>query len=61
MEREIKSVANITGADIREFLRVAAAIPIRPEIETYPLREANRALVELKRGTVKGAKVLTIG
>lgn len=60
LEREIKSVANITQWDIREFLPLAAAIPIRPHVETYPLADANRALVELKRGPVTGAKVLLI-
>jgi propanol-preferring alcohol dehydrogenase len=61
MEREIKSVANVTAADIREFLALAASIPIRPEITTYRLEEANRALGELKRGPVRGAGVLVIG
>jgi len=61
LEREIKSVANVTARDIREFLALAAEIPIRPEVRTYPLEEANRALVELKRGPVKGAKVLVVG
>lgn len=60
MEREIKSVANITRRDIQEFLPIAAAIPIRPQVQTYPLEEANRALLELKRGPVRGAKVLLI-
>ena len=60
MEREIKSVANITRFDIAEFLPLAASIPIRPEVETYTLSEANRALVELKRGSVRGAKVLVV-
>jgi propanol-preferring alcohol dehydrogenase len=60
MEREIKSVANVTQFDIREFLVLAAEIPIRPEITIYPLHEANRALVELKRSPVKGAKVLIL-
>lgn len=60
MEREIKSVANVTQFDIREFLAVAAQIPIRPEITTYPLEEANRALYELKHGPVRGAKVLVM-
>jgi propanol-preferring alcohol dehydrogenase len=60
MEREIKSVANITGADISEFLAIAGRIPLQPEVTTYPLQQANRALVELKHGPVKGAKVLTI-
>jgi propanol-preferring alcohol dehydrogenase len=60
MEKEIKTVANITQYDIREFLPLAAKIPIRPEVTTYRLEEANRALVELRRGRVKGAKVLVI-
>jgi propanol-preferring alcohol dehydrogenase len=61
MEREIKSVANISAADIREFLPIAAAVPLRPEVELYRLEEANRALLELKRGPVRGARVLTVG
>jgi propanol-preferring alcohol dehydrogenase len=60
MEREIKSVANITQHDIREFLPLAADMNIRPEVRTYPLEEANRALVELRRGRVRGAKVLLV-
>jgi len=61
LEREIKSVANVTARDIREFLPLAAEIPIRPEVRTYPLEDANRALIELKRAPVKGAKVLVVG
>jgi alcohol dehydrogenase, propanol-preferring len=60
MEREIKSVANITRRDIAEFLPLAAQIPIRPSIETYRLEDANKALVSLKRDTVRGTKVLLI-
>jgi propanol-preferring alcohol dehydrogenase len=60
MEREIKSVANITSQDIRDFLPLAADIPIRPEVTTYRLEDANRALVELKNGTARGAKVLLL-
>lgn len=60
MEREIKSVANVTHFDLAEFLPLAAAAKIRPEVTAYPLEEANRALVELKRGSVRGAKVLQI-
>ena len=60
MEKEIKSVANITQHDIRAFLPLAAAAGIRPEVEVYALEEANRALVELKRHSVKGAKVLRV-
>lgn len=61
MEREIKSVANITHHDIAAFLPIAAAVPIHPQVETYPLEAANTALAELKYGTVRGAKVLLIG
>jgi propanol-preferring alcohol dehydrogenase len=60
MEREIKTVANITQHDIRAFLPLAAEIPLQPAVTTYPLEEANRALVELKRGGGKGAKVLVV-
>ena len=59
-EKEIKSVANITRWDIREFLDIAAAIPIRPTTESYPLEEANKALLDLKFKPVKGAKVLML-
>ncbi len=60
MEREIKSVANIAGADIAEFLPLAADISIRTEVSVYPLADANAALVALKRQPVRGAKVLLI-
>lgn len=60
LEKEIKSVANVTHRDIAEFLPIAAEIPLRPVVQTYPLAEANRALLELKRGPVRGAKVLLI-
>ncbi len=54
LEKEIKSVANVTRSDLQEFLPIAAQIPLRPSVQTYPLWEANRALVELKRGPVQG-------
>lgn len=60
MEREIKTVANITANDIAEFLPIAAEIPITPHVQTYRLDKANQALVELKQGTIRGAKVLVI-
>ncbi len=60
MEREIKTVANVTQFDIREFLPLAAEIPIRSEVEIYPLESANQALIDLKRKPIRGAKVLTI-
>ncbi|MBM3312871.1 MAG: zinc-binding dehydrogenase, partial [Candidatus Aminicenantes bacterium] len=60
MEKEVKSVANVTRRDVREFLAKAAAISLRPEVETYTLAEANVALAELKLGRTRGAKVLKI-
>ena len=57
-EKEIKSVANITRHDVSEFLLIAAEIPIKPEVQTYALEEANQALLELKKRQVRGAKVL---
>jgi len=60
MEREIKTVANVTQFDIREFLPLAAQIPIRPQVETYSLQSANQALIDLKRKPVRGAKVLIV-
>ncbi|MFW6084285.1 MAG: zinc-dependent alcohol dehydrogenase family protein [Gemmatimonadota bacterium] len=60
MEREIKSVANITGRDIEEFLPIAAKVPIEPTVEAVPLEEANRALRELRAGGTRGAKVLVV-
>jgi len=60
MEKEIKTVANVTAADIAEFLPLAAAVPLRPEVQIYDLEEANTALCELKAGRIRGAKVLKI-
>ncbi len=60
MERTIQSVANVTRRDVREFLALAAEIPIRPEVQTYPLDAANRALLDLKTQKIRGAKVLIV-
>jgi propanol-preferring alcohol dehydrogenase len=60
MEKEIKSVANVSRADVREFLDLAARIPIKPEVQEYALEQANEALVELKERKIRGAKVLRI-
>ncbi len=60
MEKKLVSVANITRADVAEFLAFAAGAGIRPEVELYPLEEANRALLELKQRRIRGAKVLAI-
>jgi len=60
-EKEIKSVANVARTDVAEFLALAAEIPLRPEVQEYPLEEANRALRELKERKIRGAKVLRVG
>ena len=60
LEKEIKSVANVTRLDIEEFLTLAASIPIMPQVEEYPLTDVNRAIVEIKEGNIRGAKVLRI-
>jgi alcohol dehydrogenase, propanol-preferring len=60
MEKEIKSVANVTRRDVSEFLSIAAKIPIVPEIQEYHLDQANVALMELKQRKIRGAKVLII-
>lgn len=60
MEKEIKSVANVTRADVREFLRLAAEAGIKPEFQEYELKDANQALLEMKQGKIRGAKVLRI-
>lgn len=60
MEKEIKSVANLTRVDVEEFLRLAAAVDIRPEVREYALEEANKALLELKERRIRGAKVLRV-
>ncbi len=60
MEREVKSVANVARRDVMEFLELAADIPIRPEVEEYPLADANVALQELRNSKIRGAKVLRI-
>jgi propanol-preferring alcohol dehydrogenase len=61
LEKEIKSVANVSRRDLREFLALAAEMHITPEIQEFALEEANQALVELKTRRIRGAKVLRIG
>jgi alcohol dehydrogenase, propanol-preferring len=62
MEREIKSVANVTRADVREMLAEAAAIQLKPSVEELPLSAANEALGRVARGEgVRGALVLRVG
>jgi len=60
MEKELKSVANVARRDVREFLALAAEMGLKPEVQEYPLDEANRALVDLKTRGVRGAKVLRV-
>lgn len=57
-ERSVRSVANFTRGDAREFLALAAEIPVRTAFEVYPLERANDALGALARGEVAGAAVL---
>jgi propanol-preferring alcohol dehydrogenase len=59
-ERVMRSVANNTREDGRDFLKVAAEIPIHTEFETFPMQDANRALQALKNDGVRGAAVLVI-
>ncbi|MFO0902165.1 MAG: zinc-dependent alcohol dehydrogenase family protein [Pirellulales bacterium] len=58
LEKEIKSVANVTRQDVHEFVQLAAAASLHPAIQLYPFADANRALVDLKLHSLRGAKVL---
>ncbi|MBM3162565.1 MAG: zinc-dependent alcohol dehydrogenase family protein [Chlorobi bacterium] len=60
MEKQITSVANLTRADVREFLDIAARMKLKPEVERYPLEEANKALLEIRQGKIRGAKVIVV-
>jgi alcohol dehydrogenase, propanol-preferring len=60
MEKEIKSVANITRRDVTEFLQIASEITLVPEVQEFALADANYALMELKQRKIRGAKVLRI-
>ena len=59
-ERQIRSVANLARRDGEEFLRIAPQVPVRTEVNTYPLADANRALDDLAHGRFQGAAVLTV-
>ena len=59
-ERVLRSVANLTRQDGTEFLALAPQIPVRTEVQTFILEEANEALDSLRRGTVRGAGVLLV-
>ncbi|MBI3463217.1 MAG: zinc-dependent alcohol dehydrogenase family protein [Planctomycetes bacterium] len=60
LEKEIKSVANVSRRDVQEFLALAAEMQIKPKTRTFPLADANQALVELKTQSLPGAKVLLV-
>jgi len=56
----VRSVANYTRQDAREFLELAAAIPVRADVERFPLDGVNDALARIRRGEVHGAAVLEL-
>jgi propanol-preferring alcohol dehydrogenase len=60
-ERTVRSVANLTRRDGEEFLALAPQVPVRTEVETFPLTEANEALNRLRSGRIRGAAVLLPG
>jgi propanol-preferring alcohol dehydrogenase len=59
-ERVVRSAANATREDAEEMLRLAAEVPVRTEVETFPLAQANDVLAKLKRSEISGAAVLKI-
>jgi propanol-preferring alcohol dehydrogenase len=59
-ERSLGSVANLTRRDGEEFIPLASRVPVRTEVEVYPLEEANRALEDLRAGHFRGAAVLSV-
>jgi alcohol dehydrogenase, propanol-preferring len=59
-ERSVRSVANLTRRDGEEFLALAPQIPVRTDVEVYPLEQANEALARLRSGRVRGAAVLRV-
>jgi alcohol dehydrogenase, propanol-preferring len=60
-EHSVRSVANLTRRDGEEFIGLAPEVPVRTEIQVYPLAEANRALDDIRHGRVRGTAVLSIG
>jgi alcohol dehydrogenase, propanol-preferring len=59
-ERVVRSVANLTRKDGEEFLALAPKLPVRTEVATFPLEEANEALKTLRSGEIRGAAVLVV-
>ncbi|PYP61547.1 MAG: alcohol dehydrogenase, partial [Gemmatimonadetes bacterium] len=60
-ERVVRSVANLTRRDGEEFLALAPQIPVRTQVQPFPLADANEALRRLREGELRGAAVLTVG
>ena len=60
-ERVVRSVANLTRRDGDDFLALAPLVPVRTEVEPFPLRDANEALARLRDGRIRGAAVLVPG
>jgi propanol-preferring alcohol dehydrogenase len=61
MEKEIKSVANVTSQDVKAFIQLAADMKFKPEVELYSFEDANKAIMDIKQRKIKGAKVLVVG
>jgi len=61
LEKEVKSVANVTRADAEQFLPLAAEIPIVPTVEEFDLAEANEVLLAIKQSKIRAAAVLRVG
>jgi len=57
-ERSVRSVANLTRRDGREFLKLAPLVPVRTQVQTFGLQDANKALTNLRSGQIEGAAVL---
>jgi alcohol dehydrogenase, propanol-preferring len=56
----VRSVANLTRRDGREFLALAPRVPVRTEVEEFPLERANEALDRLRRGEIRGSVVVRV-
>ncbi len=59
-ERQLRSVANMTRADARDFLQVASDIGLRPQVTAFPLDQANEALIAVKEDSIDGAAVIVV-
>ncbi len=59
-ERGIRSVANLTREDVREFLQLAPRVPVRTDVHPYPLQDAATALEDLRGGSFEGSAVIDL-